>query len=323
MAPPPPLTVLDLVERYLASHVGRNLKPNSRRDVERYLRAHWRPLHARPAAEVTRADVAARLGELVETSGPVSANRARTALSALFAWTMRQGLAEANPVAGTAKPAEERARERVLSDAELAAVWRATGGPGDYDAIVRLLLLTGQRREEVASMAWSELDLERGLWSVPGVRTKNGRPHEVPLAGKAAAVLRGRARREGRELVFGEGAGSFSGWSQAKRRLDRRVQAALDEAAAAAGREARPMGPWRLHDLRRTAVAGMAELGVPPHVIEAIVNHISGHKAGVAGIYNRATYAGEKRVALERWAEHVLAMVSGEALTGIPLRQAG
>jgi integrase len=145
----------------------------------------------------------------------------------------------------------------------------------------------------------------------------------VPLSRQAVAILAARTRREERALVFGEGKGPFSGFSVAKANLDRAMLTARREAAKKAGAEPKkikPMPAWRLHDLRRTAVTGMAELGVQPHVVEAVVNHISGHKAGVAGVYNRATYSAEKRVALQAWADHLDAVLGLGERKVIPLR---
>ena len=161
----------------------------------------------------------------------------------------------------------------------------------------RLLMLLGQRREEVAAMRWSELDLDKRRWRLEGERTKNSLPHDIPLPDAAIDLLTARGRRAGRDFVFGEGVGSFQGWSKAKASLDKRLQAAGITA------------PWRLHDLRRTLATRMADLGVQPHVIEAVLNHISGHKAGVAGIYNRSTYAAEKSAALTLWSDHVMTLV--------------
>jgi integrase len=164
----------------------------------------------------------------------------------------------------------------------------------DYGRIVRLLILTGQRREEVGGMTGAELDLVRARWSIPRERTKNGLPHEVPLSPAAVSILRAIPSGLVAAQLFGEGRGTFQGWSNAKAALDRRiVQSGI------------LIAPWRLHDLRRTVATRMAELGILPHVGEAVLNHISGHKAGVAGIYNKALYSVEKRQALERWAEHL------------------
>jgi integrase len=196
----------------------------------------------------------------------------------------------------------------VLSRAELAEVWGAACGAGDFGDIVRLLILTGQRREEIGSLRWSEIDFDRGLIVLPPERTKNKRLHEIPLSPQARAILELRAQRVASSprpsrakpndgLIFG-GAAGFSGWSRAKGKLD-----------AALAQRAKPMPDWRLHDLRRTAATGMAELGVLPHIIEAVLNHVSGHKGGVAGIYNRSRYTEPMRDALERWGEHVETIV--------------
>ncbi len=164
-------------------------------------------------------------------------------------------------------------------------------------------------------MAWSEIDSRvpiKAVWSLPGLRTKNQRPHDVPLSAAALAVLEGRPVREGRRLVFGIGEGGFSGWSKGKAALDARITASRARAAGRTKPNAEDaLAPWRLHDLRRSAVTHMAEIGIQPHVIEAVVNHISGHKGGVAGVYNRATYAVEKRAALDRWADWLLDTVTG------------
>jgi integrase len=302
------LTLSDAVEKYLP-YVERKLKAATYSGVVLHLRKHWSPLHAYELQNLERRHVAAELSQIAASSGPYGANRSRAALSALFAWAIGEGLADANPVLGTNKATEETARDRVLSDNEVGLVWR-NAGTGQYGAIVRLLLLTAQRREEIAAMQWSELRLDEGLWSLPASRTKNGRAHDAPLSQPTIEILRAQREQPGRELVFGEGAGPFQGWSNAKKALDKRLQAAGMTA------------PWRLHDLRRTAATRMNELGVLPHVVEAVLNHISGQKAGVAGIYNRASYAAEKRQTLDLWAEHVLALAEGREANIVPLRRA-
>jgi integrase len=180
----------------------------------------------------------------------------------------------------------------------LRAIWQACRDD-TYGRIVRLLLLTGQRRDEVGSMTEVELNFSAAVWTIPSERTKNGLAHEVPLSRPALEILASQPRIAGRRLMFGHGVGAFSGWSNSKERLDKRITAS-----------GIAMAPWRLHDLRRTVATGMANLRVLPHVIEAVLNHISGAKAGVAGTYNRATYAREKRDALDLWATHVLALAS-------------
>jgi integrase len=287
------VTLGSVANRYLEECAKPKLKPRSYEEVERHLTRHWAPLKEMPIHKVHRANVAEQLSEIAKEKGPFASNRARASLSALFSWAMGEGLVENNPVVGTNKATEEVSRDHVLRDAELAAIWKACRDD-DYGRIVRLLLLTAQRREEVGTMHWEEIDQERALWVIPRERTKNGLPHDVPLSDAALEVLRGATQREGRVLVFGDGAGGFQGWSKAKAALDKRI--------AQTGVKVRP---WRLHDLRRTVATRLGELSTLPHVVEAILNHISGHKAGVAGIYNKATYAREKQSALRAWGEYL------------------
>lgn len=293
-------TLGSVADAYL-KHAEKRQKPGTLYQTTLHLTKHWAPLRALPLSSVKRADVAARLTELADSSGGVSANRSRSALSSMFSWAIAEGLTELNPVIGTRKPAEEKSRERVLTESELKAVWNACRDTA-YGRIVRLLILTGQRREEVGAIQDGELDLEAGLWTIPGGKvagsrtTKNKREHVVPLSPAAVAILREAPRLAGRDFLFGEGVGGFSGWSKSKAALDKR----LVEAGT-------PVAEWTLHDLRRTAATMMADkLGVFPHVIEAVQNHVSGSKAGVAGIYNRAQYMAEKRSALEAWEKFLL-----------------
>jgi integrase len=232
--------------------------------------------------------------EIANESGETVANRARAALSSFFTWAMGEGLADINPVIGTNKAKEGGSRDHVLRDTELAAIWKACR-EDDYGRIVRLLILTGQRREEVGAMHWDEINLARAVWTIPRERTKNSLPHNVPLSDAALAILRSAPQRDGRALIFGDGAGGFQGWSKAKVALDNRVAQAEVK-----------VRPWRLHDLRRTVATHLNDLGTLPHVVEAVLYHSSGHKAGVAGVYNRANYQQEKRGALHRWADHLL-----------------
>lgn len=303
---------------YLARKVEPWQRPNTVVERRRHLDRDWRPLHGLILARVGRAQVAAELARIATDHGPIAANRSRGTLHAMFVWAMGEGLAEINPVVGANKPGVERSRDRTLALAELRAVWEATAEKGDFNAIVRLLMLTGQRREEVAGMRWAEVNLDKALWSLPGSRTKNGRAHDVPLSDATARLIASLERRKGRELVFGRGEGGFSGWSQSKDRLDGKIAKMQAEATGKEERaDAQKLSNWTLHDLRRTVATQMAEGGAQPHVVEAIMNHVSGHKAGVAGIYNKAVYAAEKRAALDRWAEHVLATASDSTAAGV------
>jgi integrase len=260
------VTVGAMVDRYLHERASKRLKPRSYEEVERHLKKHWAALAETPLRNVTRSDVAAQLGRITTASGPFASNRARAALSAFFSWAIGEGLTDSTPVLGTNKATAEISRDRVLTEEELAAIWQESGA-GDYGAIVRLLILTGQRREEVGGMLWSEIDAAGApggaVWRIGPGRTKNGLPHDVPLSTAALAVLEGLERREGRDLVFGSRVGAFQGWSNAKSALDGRVSTAL-------GRP--PEAPWRLHDIRRTVATRLADLGVLPHVVEAVLN---------------------------------------------------
>ncbi len=294
--------------RYLRRQQAR-LKGRSFESVETHLTKHWAPLNSVSIHGITRRTIAARLGEIAAERGPFAANRARTTLSGLFSWAMKEGLVDANPVLGTNRQADEQARDRVLSDAELVGIWNACRDD-DYGRIVRLLALTGQRRDEIGSIGKSEISLAARSWSIPRERTKNSRAHEVPLPDLAIEILEPAMLREGREdrdLIFGDGLRAFSGWSAAKLSLDRRIEQATGTKPE----------PWRLHDLRRTAATRMVDLGVLPHVVEAVLNHVSGHKAGVAGVYNRALYAPETRRALDRWAAHIEALLAGKPASNI------
>jgi integrase len=277
------------IERYLLRKKA-SLKPRSFEEVERYMRKHCAPLHRLKLGEIDRRTIAVLLGQIEQASGPVARNRARSALSDLFSWCITEGLLETNPVQGTAKVDEGASRERVLSQEELRKLWRNLG-EDKFSDIVRLLLLTGQRRGEISALAWSEVRLAKGMIILPPARTKNKRQHELPLSRQALSIMERQPRRNSSAFLFSDVKG-FKNWDAAKARLDQRLGIAA----------------WTLHDLRRSCATGMAELGVQPHIIEAVLNHVSGHKAGVAGIYNRARYEGEMRSALQRWADHIDAL---------------
>ncbi len=290
-------------KKYLATAIKR-LRPRSYELSELTLNRHWAPLSELPISSIRRATVANRMPEIAEQHGLVAANRARASLSAFFSWAIGEGIADTNPVVGTNKAITEIPRDRVLTDQELALVWTCLVD-GDYCWIIRLLILTAQRRDEVGSMPWSEIDVGAATWKIESARTKNRLAHEVPLSRSAVEILANLPRREGRDLVFGSGAGPFQGWGNAKEALDERIKAANGGKAIA---------PWRMHDIRRTVATRLGDLGVLPHVVEAILNHISGSKAGVAGIYNRALYAPEKRAALDRWSDHLEGLIAKAAV---------
>jgi integrase len=304
------LTVASVAERYLEAKKTL-LRPSSYRDAERYFNNHWSPLRDRPIEAIRRADVAARLQEIVKAHGPVAAARARANLSALFSWSMREGLCDVNPVIATNDPEAGRpSRERVLSEPELAFIWRACRDD-DFGRIIKLLMLTGCRRREIGELKWSEIDFERGAVTIAGARTKNYRALTLTLPPAAIDLLRSVSRRDGIGNVFGSGRNGFSAWSFSTNALNSRI-------VTTGGKP--PLPHWTLHDVRRSVATHMAEIGIQPHIIEAVLNHASGHKGGVAGIYNRARYDRDIAAALQLWAEHLTAAVEGRKSKIVPLR---
>jgi integrase len=289
-------TFVALIEVYLARRQSA-IAAKSHHDTSRYLRVRFASLRDRQLGEITRRDIAACLAVIERDSGAPSRNRARTCLSAFYSWAIEEGLAETNPVTGTGKAEEGGSRERVLSDAELAQVWQALPG-GDYGDLVRLLMLTGQRRQELGGLRWSEVNFTDRLITLPAERCKNGRAHTVPLSEPALAILLARRGTSKADFVFGTGRRGFNGWSGGKITLDRRLGA---------------MPPFVIHDIRRTVASGLARLGVNLPVIEKLLNHVSGSFAGIVGVYQRHDFADEKREALERWASHLMTVVAAPA----------
>lgn len=298
-----------LVDDYLTESKAKH-RERYQREVARHLIKHALPLHRQPADSVSRSDIYELLKAVAAKNGPMAANRLRAALSSLWTWALRTGRVEGdNPVAYVPRPAKERIRDRVLAETEMSAIWRCTGQNHDHDRIVRLLLLTGARREEVGSMRWSELEIsldsKSALWTLPRGRSKNGLPHEVFLNALALAQL--PARRCETDLVFGLTGHGFSGWSRCKKRLDSRIlKQVASDFEAKHGRLPRShevkLTSWVLHDLRRTFSTWCNEDGVEPHIVEALLNHVSGSaRRGVAGVYNRAAYRTQKAAALAKW----------------------
>jgi integrase len=296
-----------VVERYLAARRGK-LRPRTIVGVERHLMKQSKRLHRLPLTSVDQRTIADLLNEVAVNAGEVTSNRVRTSLSGFFTWAIKEGfhLPSGNPASNTNKR-KEKPRDRVLKPEELKSIWAACR-EDDYGDIIKLLMLTAQRADEIARLQTDELHDE--MIVLPQNRTKNNRAHVVPLSEPAKTIL--APLRSDRLCVFGRDGAGFSGWSRAKATLDQRI----------AQQTGKPLPHWTPHDLRRTAATGMADLGVHPHIIEAVLNHVSGHKGGVAGIYNRATYDREKRDALNLWAEHLLAVIEGRAALVVPLKRA-
>jgi integrase len=266
-------------------------------ETERILGEFSKSWEGRPMASISRGDVHKVLDEIMARGAPIMANQAFAHFRAACTWAVSRGIIDASPCAGIAMPAKAQSRDRVLSDGELAAVWRAADALGfPYRDVIHLLILTGQRRSEVAGMCRQEIDMGAKLWTIPAARTKNGRRHELPLSGQAVAILESLPRFHGSDYVFGER--PPSGFSKVKVRLDRALPA--------------DQPPWVIHDLRRSVASGLGALGVDLHVTERCLNHVSGSFAGIVGVYQRHDFAKEKRAAMDAWGRHVDALASGE-----------
>jgi integrase len=288
-----------VAKQFVDLHCRRANRPRTIEGTQQLLDLHVLPRwRRRLIKEITRRDVLDLLDGLVADGRPVAANRALTAIRKLFNWAIERDIIATSPCAGVKPPTPEQARDRVLSDDELGNVWRAAdqlGGP--FGALVKLLILTGQRRDEVARMTWREVDLGARLWTLPKERSKNGQPHDIPLSDLAIATLESQPRISDIFVLTTDGKAAASNYNVNKGRL-----AALLPA---------DMPPWWLHDLRRTAASGMARLGINLPVIEKVLNHSSGSFGGIVGVYQRHDFADEKRHALERWGAHVADLVSG------------
>jgi integrase len=309
-----------VTERYVAARL---IGKKSGREFARHLRrgpmVAWRGRHV---VAIRRVDVRDLLDEIGKRS-PASARLTYAALRGLFGWCIEREIIEISPCDHVKAPARPVARDRVLSEDELQAVWQGADCLGfPFGPIIKLLMLTGQREAEVAGMTWAEVDLEAATWNIPKERTKNRRAHAVDLSPEAVEIIESLPRlgdllfparnAPARKHVRDEsetGPRPVAGFSAAKRILDgdvkRKTKADLVTAALA---------PWRIHDLRRTAATGMAGMGFPPHVVERVLNHASGVTGGLVGVYQRHEYRTERRAALEAWGKRVAAIVSGAAL---------
>jgi integrase len=287
------------IDTVIASFILRDQKPRNRswKCAEQILRYDLKPWYRLPLDSITKADVLEVLDRVLDRGRPRAANLLLAHVKRMFNWTVERGLLDASPAAGVKPPSPKSERDRVLTDAELRAVWHGAiqlGWP--FGPLVRLLVLTGQREGEVAGMRWADLDAGQALWALASGQTKAARAHLVPLSEPAIQIIR-ELPRVG-ELVFparGNAARPVSGFSKAKLRLDRFCG----------------VQDWVFHDLRRTAATALAQLEVPPHVVEKIINHRGAGVAGPMGkIYQRYDYLKERRAALELWAQHVLRVSS-------------
>lgn len=279
------------VDRVAADFIERYAKPKNRswKETERILNREVVPdWGKRSVADITRRDVIALIDDIADRA-PFMANRTLSAIRRFFNWCVERDMLTINPAAGVKSPAVEKSRDRILSDDEIKAFWTGCDKLGwPFGPAFKLMLVTGQRRDEVAGIRWNDLNIENGLWTLPRAQTKSDRLHEVPLSSLALEIIES-IPRTGEHVFTTNGKTPISGFSKAKRELDKATK----------------LTAWRLHDLRRSVASGMARIGVAPHVIEKVLNHAGGQISGVAAIYNRHGYADEKSGALDAWANEI------------------
>jgi integrase len=283
--------VADRVEDLLESFIAQRLSQNrSGKEIARLLRREvGKAWTGKSIHEISKRDVVEVISAIEQRGAPIAANKTLKSIKTFLRWCVGRAVLDQSPAEGVPLPTKEVARDRVLDDQELAQVILAARKIGGaYGGIVEFLALTGQRREEVAGLTWEELDLERRIWTIPKSRTKNGKAHVVHLSDQAMAVLK-RADRQGPYVFSLLGSKPFQEFSGAKPQLD--------QLSGVIG--------WRLHDLRRTCVSGMARLGVPPHVADKILNHQTGTISGVAAVYQRHEFLPERRAAVDVWGVHI------------------
>jgi integrase len=293
-----------MVHLFIKKHV--KVKQNARTQVEtlallnRFVLPQWGD---RKLREIRRRDVFDLMDHIIDAGAPTSANRVLSILKTLYRWALNREYVESSPVAGLEKPTEEKSRDRTLTDSELLAVWRAAEQiDWPYGAIILLLTCTGCRRDEVGGMRWSEIDLERKVWIIPGDRRKAGIAHEIPLSNMAMKVLKLLPRFASSDYVFparprkagGQGRGYFSGWSKGKARLD-----ALSGVKGAT-----------VHDIRRTVATKLQTLKIPTAVVEEVLGHVTGSRAGIVRVYQRYKFESEKKAALDKWARYLQGLLN-------------
>ena len=296
------------ISDFIRLHAKRHTKEYSARQAERFLNyevvSKWR---GRAVQSVTRRDIIQLLDAIVERGSPISANRTLSHLSKFFSWCVGRDIIETSPCIGIARPSPEKARERVLTDDELKLVWFASDKvDGPFGALVKMLILTLQRRGEVAGMARREL--EGDIWTIPAARAKNSVETVVPLSPEALSVL-ATVQERGAYVFTVTGEKPMTSFYRSTERLN---------TAIAALNGGKPLEHWTVHDLRRTGATGMQKLGTPMHVTEKILNHTGGSFKGIVKVYQKFDYADERRAALEAWSRHVMSLtVANQSLSKV------
>lgn len=318
---PKPENDRDRVRTLLALYDKRHLKGLKsgamvKRELDRFVAAKWGD---RNIQDIAKRDVIDLLDEIADSGRVVTANRIRAYLNKFLNWCVERDILPMSPATGVKPAAKETSRDRVLTDDEIRWFWAACDAEGfPWGPFGRVLLLTGQRLNEVAQMTDGEIGGD--LWHLTADRTKNGRAHDVPLSQPVRDVLAGIDRIEGRPgfIFTTTGNSPVSGFFKARASLAE----AMEQAAAKEKGEPVEIPRWTFHDLRRTAATGMARLGIPVRVTEAVLNHVSGTGGGIVAVYQRHDYADEKRQALDAWARFVLSLVEGKADNVVQIERA-
>jgi integrase len=312
------LTFATLVDEWAVLHLAQR-RERYRAEAVRAIRRAFPDLLKLPAARITKADAVNALDKLVQAEKAAMAGRTLAYARAAFRWAEKRGKVPGNPFQGLPISPGAGARERVLSDAELAEVWAIAGTLGyPWGPFFRLALLTLQRREEVSGMRWSEINLHKRLWTIPGARMKNGKTHDVHLSEPVCAILLEIPQVEGCDFVLSTtGKTPVSGFSKAKVALDALIVKARAQALAGAKDKPASLTEWRTHDLRRSGVSTLARLGFDSIVADKILAHQPAKLLGVAAVYQRHNFARERATALDAWAAHV---TGGQVENVIPLR---
>ena len=296
------------VASFLELHVRRKNRISTARVTEnifnRIIVPAWRN---RTIDSIRRRDIIDLVEDVAASGRGYHANRTCAVLSKFFAWLVARDALTFSPVTGVERPHKEKTRSRVLTDDELRVLWLACGHEGASGEAIRLMTLTGARRGEVGEMSRREVDQDHQLWNLPAERTKNGRPHTIPLSTQAWTLIEARPRFAGCDFVFTiDGKRVVNNWDEVKHRI-----------SAKAGITA---SSWRLHDLRRTCASGMQKLGISVPVVEKALNHVSGTFRGIVGVYQQHDYADEVAIALQRWADRVDEIVGGKPAKVVKLR---
>ena len=303
----------DRVEKVVDLFIERHAKPKTRDWVEtrrmliNEVVSRW---SGRRLSQITRAHVHEMLDAIIDRGAPIRANRVFAQFRKMCRWAVSRGIIDRSPCDGMSAPSPETRRDRVLSDAEIKIVWQAFESIGwPFGPVGKLLFLTGARRDEVAGMQWGEVNLDARTWTLPSSRTKNKREHVIPLSDDAIKIIEKLPRNEGKAgFVFSTtGKTPVSGFSKAKHEIDEAIVKIAGEAIT----------PWVLHDVRRSTATNLQKLGIRLEVTEAVLNHVSGSRAGIVGIYQRHDWAVEKRQALDAWANRLKEIVTGEKTANV------